>query len=450
MTERDELSSLRRAAREIFADVLSAMDAREAVMRSLRLDGSRLCIAEKVLPLDVRRSPVFSVALGKAAAPMAAALDEILGDALVAGVAATTETRFSLSSRWRRFVGGHPLPNEASVEAALAAFELLREADARGALVIFLVSGGGSALMELPRDERVTLADLREANRALVGCGARISEVNVVRRALSAVKGGGLSRAAARAMQLTLIVSDTEPGREADVASGPTYDLSGDEADALEICERYSLTSRLPRSILRALDDARTERREGSEGEGSIRRHVVLLDNASAREAAALSARERGFTTEVAHDLSEQHVREGAVALARRLDELHAREGRGVCLISGGEFACPVRGEGLGGRNAETALRCAFEFERRAREHRAGAHIRVALSGGTDGIDGNSPAAGALADHTTIERARSAGIVPEKHLDESDAYSLFDLIGDAVVTGPTGTNVRDIRILLGV
>lgn len=456
MTKRDELSSLRRAAREIFADVLAATDAREAVLRSLRLDGSALRIGEETVPHEARRASVYSVALGKAAAPMAAALEEILGDALAAGVVATARTKVSLSSRWRKFEGGHPLPNEASVEAARAAFELLRAADERGALVVFLVSGGGSALMEMPRDQSITLADLRATNLALVGCGARISEVNAVRRALSAVKGGGLSRAAARAMQLTLIVSDTEPGREADVASGPTYTEPNDEADALEICERYSLTSRLPRVVARALDDARTERRDRNEIESGFRRHVVLLDNALAREAAALSARTRGFVTEVAHDLSEQDVREGASALVRRLDELRAREemrsreGRGVCLISGGEFACPVRGEGTGGRNAETVLRCAFEFEKRERELRTGEDLRVALSGGTDGIDGNSPAAGAVADPTTLTRARRAGLNPEKHLDESDAYSLFEALGDAILTGPTGTNVRDVRIMLGL
>lgn len=453
MNEHDELSSLRRAAREIFAEVLTQMNARESVLRALRFDGSRLSIGEDAFEVGRRGPKVFSVALGKAAAPMAAALDEMLGDSLAAGVVSTTPFDVKLSNRWRVFTGGHPLPNEASMEAAQTAFELLRTADERGALVVFLISGGGSALMELPHDPRITLDDLRETNRALVSCGARIGEINAVRRALSAVKGGGLSDEARRSPQLTLIISDTEPGREADVASGPTFGKTGGAPDALEICERYQLTPRIPRRVVRAIESsniAGSAHENSRHDERARRRHVVLLDNARACEAAASSARARGFVTEVARDISEQDVREGAASMAERLYELRAREGRSVCLISGGEFACPVRGEGLGGRNAETALRCAFEFERRSGERLpgGGGFDVAALMAGTDGVDGNSPAAGALADRTTTERARRAGLNPERHLDESDAFTLFDVLGDAIVTGPTGTNVRDIRILL--
>jgi len=179
----------------------------------------------------------------------------------------------------------------------------------------------------------------------------------------------------------------------------------------------------------------------------------VLLDNAGACAAAVRAARARGFAVEFARDVVEQHVAEGASELASRLLALYAREGaRGVCLISGGEFSCPVRGRGTGGRNSETALRVAFEFEKTlaGRESRAGlvpAHA-VALCAGTDGIDGNSPAAGALADETTVTRARERGLDARKFLDESGAYTLFDNLGDAVNTGRTGTNVRDLRILL--
>jgi hydroxypyruvate reductase len=171
-------------------------------------------------------------------------------------------------------------------------------------------------------------------------------------------------------------------------------------------------------------------------------------------EAAVDAARARGFAVEFARDIVEQPVGEGAAALVSRLGELYMRAGAGdgrvVCLISGGEFSCPVRGGGTGGRNAETALRVAFEFERMASGRGTGRVPRhvVALCAGTDGIDGNSPAAGALADATTVTRAHARGLDARRFLDESDAFTLFDSLGDALMLGPTGTNVRDVRILL--
>ena len=464
-----DLEELRRHAREIFGDVLEAVDAERAVLGAVGVEAARLrvCDAE----FDLRASNVYSVALGKAAAAMASALDERLGERLVGGVISSPPSNFRLSRRWLAFDGGHPLPNESSVEAARAAFGLLREADDPSALVIFLVSGGGSAMLEWPRDPRVTLEDLRAANRRLVSCGAGIEEINSVRRALSAVKGGGLSRLAPRAAQVTLIVSDVAAGRDYDVASGPTLAPPADAPDPREVVERHGLASKLPASILQALEAFGEEGRQAARAASSndlpraapveapaegtpstpARRHYVLLDNARACAAAVESARARGFAVETAQDISEQPVGEGAAALVSRLAELQSREGvRGVCLVSGGEFACPVRGAGLGGRSSETALRCAFEFEEVLSREAGGQTTRaaVALCAGTDGVDGNSPSAGALADHTTLSRARARGLDAAKSLDESDSYTLFERLGDALVTGPTGTNVRDVRILL--
>ena len=370
--------------------------------RALSLRGSRLRIADTEFELLDGRTKIYSVAIGKAALPMALALEERLGERLDGGVISAPSSQVSMPARWRVYAGGHPLPNLASMEAARAAFDLLREADDDSTLVIFLISGGGSAMLEWPHDARLTLADLRETNRVLVNCGARIVEVNAVRRALSAVKGGGLSAAAPRAAQFTLIVSDTEVGREQDVASGPTFMHAGVDADAAvaDIIERYGLAARLPSSIIRALKEGKSSLTKLAEANVAHRKHFVLLDNESARAAAAEAARSRGFQTEVAHDLEEQSVDEGASESVARLLELRRRAGAGsggVCLISGGEFACPVRGAGVGGRNAETALRCAFEFEAQASDNTREAWPRdmLALCAGTDGVDGNSPAAGA-------------------------------------------------------
>jgi hydroxypyruvate reductase len=301
---------------------------------------------------------------------------------------------------------------------------------------------------------------LRAANRVLVSCGATIAEINAVRRAFSAVKGGGLAACAPHADQVSLIVSDTGAGEEATVASGPTFDPPGDAPDAQSVVERYNLASRLPASILRAINQTananRGARSSALASRRTIREHYVLLDNRRAMQAAARAARRRGFVVETARDICEQPVAEGCSQMLSRLLALYRRrstphEGRAVCLISGGEFSCPVRGRGVGGRNSETALRLAIEMDRRAQAERDDPSRRmniVALSAGTDGIDGNSPAAGALSDEETLRRSRSRGLDAEHFLEQSDAYSFFNALGDAIVIGPTGTNVRDLRVLL--
>jgi len=447
-----ELGELRTAARGIFDDALAAVDARRAVHDAVEFDGATLRVGGARFDLRGNASRVYSVALGKAAAAMASALDGRLGRALAAGVLSAPRSDFELSERWRVYEGGHPLPNADSLAAARAAFELLRAADDAEALVVFLVSGGGSAMLELPRDERLTLEELRAANGVLVSCGAPIDEVNAVRRALSAVKGGGLASRAPRATQITLVVSDVATGRAFDVASGPTLAAPPDAHDVAEIVSRYELASKLPAAVLRAVEEAVTHGPAQTPPE-ERRTFQVLLDNERACAAAVRAARGLGFAVEFARDVVEQNVGEGAARLVSRLASLYAREGgRAVCLISGGEFSCPVRGGGTGGRNSETALRVAFELEKVSEERRAGLLPKhaVALCAGTDGIDGNSPAAGALADETTNARARTRGLDARKFLDESDAYTLFDQLGDAIITGATGTNVRDVRILLAV
>lgn len=453
----NELRELRGAAREIFHATLAAVDARRAVLGAVEFDGATLRIGDARFELRGGAPRVYAVALGKAAAAMSSALDERLGDALAGGVLSAPRSDLRLSGRWRVYEGGHPLPNEESLEAARDAFELLREADDLAGLVVFLVSGGGSAMLELPRDGRLALEDLREANRVLVSCGASIDEVNAVRRALSAVKGGGLAARARHAVQATLVVSDVGAGRAYDVASGPTLAAPRDAPRVAEVVARYGLASKLPTSVLRAVE-ATGRHSPAPTPPNAQRTFRVLLDNEGACEAAVLAARERGFAVEFARDVVEQHVREGAAELVSRLLTLYAREGtsgaRGVCIISGGEFSCPVRGDGMGGRNSETALRVAFELERvRAGSATRAAHVpthMVALCAGTDGIDGNSPAAGALADETTVARARAEGLDAQKFLDGSNAYTLFHNLGDALVTGATGTNVRDVRILIAV
>jgi len=449
------LTQLRLAVREIFDEALRAVDAGDAVRRAVHLDGSQLSVRDRTIDIGSRR--IYSIAIGKAAFIMAHALEQVLGDSFAAGfmsgpvlspsllgLSATHE--WTLRTRWRWREGGHPLPNQASLLAATETFELLQRANEERALLIFLISGGGSAMLEWPLDEDITLADLQTANKALVNCGASISEINAVRRAFSAVKGGRLAARAPDCDQITLIISDVPKGEERNVASGPTLAPPDDAPTALEVIDQYDLRAQLPETILRVI--------EGNPGppecnSATLRKHFVLLDNQSALEAAAEAARRRGFTTEIAGDISDQPIEDGCRQLLSRLDALFGRgkaeqasEANAVCLISGGEFACPVRGEGLGGRNLETALRLAT-----AQSWSSSAPF-IALCAGTDGIDGNSPAAGESVDNTTRARAEAIGLDPSAFIDRSDAYSFFVALGDAIATGATGTNVRDIRILL--
>jgi glycerate 2-kinase len=448
------LTQLRLTAREIFAETLRAVDPAEAVRHAVHFDRTQLRVCETTTDLSQSR-PAYSIAIGKAALGMAHALAEKLGPKLGAGIitsAAGPETartdpgvpqaKMPELPRWQVFQGGHPEPNEQSLAAAKACFEFLERADQEQALVIFLISGGGSAMMEWPIDESITLADLRAAHKALVGCGASISEINAVRAEFSAVKGGRLAARAPHCDQITLIVSDVPPGEERNVASGPTLAPSNNGPDARDVVERYNLRSHLPETILRSIEAESPPAADPL----SLGEHFVLLDNHSALEAAAEAARRRGFVTEIATDIADQPIEEGCAQLLSRLQDLDASVStqETVCLISGGEFACPVRGNGLGGRNLETALRLVHARNLML----SGPENFVALCAGTDGIDGNSPAAGAIVDSATIERAGAIGLDPADFIERSDAYSFFVAIGDAVATGATGTNVRDLIILL--
>ncbi|MBC7910751.1 MAG: DUF4147 domain-containing protein [Pyrinomonadaceae bacterium] len=455
-------TDLRRAAREIFEATLKSVDASDAVRRAVRLEGSRLTIQETMFDLDARGARIYALAVGKAAFPMAIALDEILGKKISKGLIIAPENLDwfhelffppkKFTTPWRFCDGAHPLPKRSSFIAAQNSFKLLQRAHDEQAIVIFLISGGGSAMIEWPRDEQIKLGDIRTANRALISCGASIAEINAVRRAFSAVKGGGLAARAPGADQVSLIVSDTGKGLESIVASGLTYDTPVDAPDAASVIARYELAERLPASILRAVNHSEDiptlTSRQG------LRKHYVLLDNDAALEAAAAEARGRGFRVEIARDISEQPIAEGCAEMLSRIFGMRAGAAAGeiVCLISGGEFACPVRGEGIGGRNAETALRGAIEMAECIKQTSGGANLsRVfILSAGTDGIDGNSLAAGAVADETTIKRAAARNLNAQSFLDKSDAYSFFETLGDAIVTGATGTNVRDLRIMLAV
>ncbi len=448
---------LRLIAREMFDEALRAANAGQAVRRAVKLEDERLTIVGR--SFDLRKlAGVFAVAVGKAARPMAAALDEILGARLRRGVMSAPLIDKNLSARWQQFAGGHPLPNADSLRAGQAATALLAHAarlsaNDRQALVVFLVSGGGSAMMEALRADDVSLADLQAANKLLVHCGATIAEINAVRRSWSRIKGGGLSRFAGDSLQISLIVSDTNAGDEASVASGLTFP-STTSFDAQDIIRRYKLAAQFPQSLLHALAGSASEPSLAQPDTGA-HSHYILLDNDAALKTAARVAVARGLIVQTATDLVESPIAEGCAESISRLLLMRgsyaaSENRRGVCLISGGEFRCPVRGQGAGGRNTEAALRSALDFEREIQSNQSSDALPdfVALFAGTDGIDGNSPAAGAISDDTTLARARALGMNAHDYLAQSDAYTFFARLGDAITTGATETNVRDVRIML--
>ncbi|MFN0121870.1 MAG: glycerate kinase [Blastocatellia bacterium] len=435
-----DLTVLRHLAQSIFRRTLAAIDAETVVRAALRRSGDTLTAGQT--PYDLTRvSRLLVIAIGKAAATMTRGAIDALDTHISEGLMVTNAFDGAPPPGFRVMLGGHPLPNAQSVAAAGAALEMLRAADGDDTLVLFLISGGGSALFEKPIDDSLTLEDLREVNRVLVGCGAVIGEMNVVRKYLSAVKGGRLAEAAPRARQVSLYISDVNSDDLATIASGPTIASRATVAELQRIVARFDLLNAFPARaadvLRRALAHTQAEQPPNAGA------HHLLLDNEIALARAADIAREMGCAVEIAHDLVEGDVQEMAVAHLDHLADLGARHpGKTVCLLSGGEVICPVRGTGRGGRNQEFVLRAAIAMEQR------GLTGTVVLSAGTDGIDGHSPAAGAIAGADTIARAHRQNLSAGALLDNSDSFTFFGALDDALITGPTGNNVRDLRILL--
>jgi hydroxypyruvate reductase len=372
---------------------------------------------------------------------MARAAEEVLGDALSDGLVVTNAALGAPPRRLTFVFGSHPLPNRGSVTAAETALQLLRENDTPDTLVIFLISGGGSAMFEKPIDARLTLTDLQAVNRVLVNCGAVIGEMNVVRRYLSAVKGGRLAAAAPRARQVSLYISDVNADDLSTVSSGPTLASAIPRAALEEIVARYDLLNQFPAHVAALLNELPDLPQPKVTSRVT---HHLLLDNRRALQAMKQLAESQFKTVvEIAEDLVEGEVQEMAQLHLERLTALRRRHpNQLVALLSGGEVICPVRGDGQGGRNQEFVLR-AVQLLDAANE----THV-VVLSAGTDGIDGHSPANGAVADAMTIQRGVEAGMNADDFLQRSDSFTFLHKLGATIVTGPTGNNVRDLRLWL--
>jgi len=408
-----------------------------AFSRQVLYDGGQLRIGNDVYDLGSFER-VLVVSIGKAGHTMAEALSNIVGSGL-AGIIDCPNAPPAQLFGFRYFRGGHPLPNEDSLRAGDGILRLVAGSSPR-TLVLFLISGGASAIAEKPISTGISLADVIETYKALVHSGAPIAEINAVRKHLSALKGGRLARAAAPAYQASILVSDVPEDSLDALASGPTMPDTTTVADCQAIVERYKLMERFPESVRRLFEGGMLEETP-KQGDPAFERsrYTTVLSNATATNAGVENAALGGFAVEVDNSCDDWDYQRAADHLLRRLRELRHGVSR-ACLISGGEVTVKVAANsGVGGRNQHFALYCAQQI--------VGENITV-LSAGTDGIDGNSEAAGAVVDGTTVERATQHGFNVAAALAQFDAFPLLDAIGDAIITGPTGNNVRDLRILL--
>jgi glycerate 2-kinase len=427
-------------ARQIFLRTLEALDVSESVSRCVSC-------ADRVLrcgdaEYDLRDTlDLRVIAVGKAAHAMLDGLIAVLpANTGLTGIVSAPASPKKLHSGVRYFKGGHPTPNEQSLFAGEAALNLLHGCTTK-TLVIVLLSGGGSALMEFPLLRGLSLGEVQQMNRALVTCGASITEINAIRKHVSAVKGGRIAQAAVPACVITLAISDVPIGKESALASGSTLPDPTTRDDVSAIVAKYDLRARLPIRLVEWIESQEMPEtpKPGSPAFERAQFHLILgmheLFHAAHRIAESLDC--EAFCD---NSTDEWPVEKAADFLLAQLKELRAANPRHpVALIADGELSSTVTGHGVGGRNSAFVLACVRKI--------AGKGI-VVLSAGTDGIDGNSPAAGAIADGETLFRAKDAGLDPEDFFRRSDSFSFFAALGDTIVTGPTGNNLRDMRLLI--
>jgi hydroxypyruvate reductase len=425
---------MKHIARHIFDHALRESTVPQAFARHLHCERSVLRICDDLHDLN-SYSRVFVIALGKAAHTMLVALHEIAGTRFEGIVASSVAPEFQIRG-FRYFHGGHPLPNTESVRAAKAMLQSVNTLN-ESSLVIYLVSGGGSAAAEKPIDDEISLDDLIETYRALVHSGAPIGEINTIRKHLSAIKGGRLAQTAYLATQVSILVSDVPDNTPDALASGPTMPDSTTAEDCYALAAKYKME--FPPAVKELFDRRALDETPKSDDPAFIRsRWWTVLSNAALLEAAKKEAERQEFEVVIDNRCDDWDYAEAADYLLQQLRDLRKKHER-VCLLSGGEVTVHVENGGAGGRNQQFALYCAGKI--------SGENVCI-LSAGSDGIDGNSPAAGAMVDGITLARAKAQGLNPDNHLRTFNAYPFFEALGDAIVTGATGNNLRDLRILL--
>jgi glycerate 2-kinase len=426
-----DLDRERARVRQLFFAALEAVEPARAVREGLAWHETCLVVKGAGLPA---LKGVHVVAVGKAAVAMTRGALEALNGNIVSGDVITKvgHAKVPLSPSLRVHEAGHPIPDERGVTATNLAISALNRLD-EAVVVLALVSGGGSALLESPR-AGVTLKDLAQTTDLLLRAGAPIEALNAVRTPLSRVKAGGLRAAAPRNTWATLILSDVLGNDPRVIASGPTVPGGRDPDQALEVIERFGVLQQIPVSVRAALD-ARPDEPEPVRTQEDVL--LVIGDNATAVRAAADKAGVLGLECRIVWQATQGE----AADLAREFVSLVADVPESIdVVLGGGEATVTVHGDGRGGRNTEFSLAAALELEHR------GLSDWVIASLGTDGQDAVTGLAGAIADGGTSQRARQAGVDPVQALARNDSLSVFEVSGGSVETGPTGTNVNDVYI----
>jgi len=441
------ISPLRKArndAEAIFRAGLKAVAPMAAVERFCKRQGDVLTVGEDAFDLKAFEN-IYVVGAGKATAPMAAAIEALLGENLTAGVITVKYGHTADLSKIQTIEAGHPVPDKNGEIGSERILEIANAANAKD-LCICLLSGGGSALLPLAVPG-VKLADKQETTRVLLECGAAIHEINTLRKHLSRIKGGRLAVAANPAAVLSLILSDVV-GDELDViASGPTVPDPGTFDDCLHIVAKYGIGDRLPKSVIGHFEKGVAEQTpETPKADNPIfqkTRNVIIGSNMDALMAAEKKARDLAYETSILSSMIEGETCEVArmhAAIAKEIIKTGNPLQPPACVLSGGETTVTVKGSGLGGRNQQFALCTVGDI--------AGEIPVVVLSAGTDGNDGPTDAAGAIADNTTRMRSKAKGLDVHDYLENNDSYNFFKTTGDLLITGPTNTNVMDLHILI--
>jgi glycerate 2-kinase len=438
------LTQLRADAREIFLAGLTAADPLDAIKKTVQLQNDHLHVANRSYALSRIRN-IFITGCGKAAARMALAIEDLLGDRVTGGIVVVKYGHDLPLDRVKVVEAGHPVPDDAGLDGARQIVELVRAAGEND-LVFFLISGGGSALFPGPADG-LTLADKQRTTQTLLQSGATIQEVNAVRKHISTLKGGRFAKLVAPAHLVSLILSDVVGDSLEAIASGPTVADSTTYSDCLEIIRRYDLKGKIPNSVLqllqRGVKGAVDETPKPADAVFQKVQNVVVGSNQTALKAAERHAEVLGYHTRMLSSSIEgesRSIAETHSALVKEIALSDKPVRRPACVISGGETTVTVRGDGLGGRNQEFALAAAIQID--------GLDGAVVLSAGTDGTDGPTDAAGGIVDGSTIQRGRSKGFDATAFLTRNDSYHFLKATDDLLITGPTFTNVMDLQVML--
>jgi len=436
--------TLKKDCRTIFEAGIKAVNPYQAVKHYLKGEGDFLYLPDHTFNLSAFKN-IYVLGAGKASAYMALALEEILGERLKGGLIIVKYGHGAHLKKVKIMEAGHPIPDENGLCGARA-LVALAQGFAKEDLVFCVISGGGSALLPLPVGG-ISLKEKQDTTKTLLRCGAPIHEINSIRKHLSQIKGGGLARAIYPATLVSLIISDVIGNELGVIASGPTVADTSTFFECRKILERYHLLSNIPRPVRsHILKGARGKVQETpKQGSAIFKKTInqIIGSNIQCLEAAEKKAKEMGYNTLLLSSFVQGETREVAKMQAGILKEVITSGQpipRPACVISGGETTVTIHGKGKGGRNQEFALACGIEI--------AGLKGTAVLSAGTDGTDGPTDAAGAYADGKMAGRAKKLGLDPYRYLDNNDSFHFFEQLNDLIITGPTKTNVMDLRLLL--